>query len=47
MTIQIEAFRDYVMIGTQRVNRPPDIPAHVWMEDWEFLANKLRNRRRD
>lgn len=44
MNLQIEVFRDYIMIGTQRVNRPADIPAHVWMSDWDYMKAALERR---
>lgn len=44
MNIQIEAFRDYVMIGTQRVERPVDIPAHIWVEDWDWMVKRRQER---
>lgn len=37
MTLQIEVWKDYVMIGTQRVNRPASTPAGYWLEEWESI----------
>lgn len=45
--IEIDIYKDYVMIGTQRVNRQADEPPGVWMNEWEKLKDGYHACRRD
>ena len=48
MQLQIDVYKDYVMIGTQRVNREPAFPAGEWRAEWEYLKRiYLDDRSRD
>lgn len=42
MNINIEAFPEFVMIGTQRVDRPADVPRHVWLEEWDEIVRRRK-----
>jgi hypothetical protein len=45
--IEIDIYKDYVMIGTQRVNRAPDEPPGDWLNEWEKLKAGYNDRRRN
>jgi hypothetical protein len=35
MTLTIDVYKDYVMIGDQKLTRPKATPAGAWIEEWE------------
>lgn len=37
MKLIIDIYKDYVMIGTQRVNREPNFPTGQWIDDWNRI----------
>lgn len=39
MNLPIDVYKDYVMIGTQRVDRPEGYPAGAWLGDWEAMKD--------
>lgn len=35
--IQIDVYKDFVLIGSQRIDRRPNEPAGEWLEEWQAI----------
>jgi hypothetical protein len=45
MTLFIDVYKDYVMIGDQKLTRPKSTPAGQWQEEWERVKRIYSERR--
>jgi hypothetical protein len=45
MTLFIDVYKDYVMIGDQKLTRPKATAAGAWMDEWERVKRIYSNRR--